>query len=92
MPSHLKKEVSVSPLVEKFSRPWPLDRQSTEDERPGGEAQILAGAFALGSDEFNDFSLAHLLLRDEEICTGVPQYASTVFQAVFLLYSSRTKM
>jgi hypothetical protein len=52
----------------------------------------LTGTFALGPDEFNDFSPAHLLLRDEETRAGVPQHIAGVLKAVSFLYTSRTKM
>jgi hypothetical protein len=54
----LQRKLAISALVEQASGTWLLHRQSAQDERAGGVAQILTSTFALQTNAFNRFQLS----------------------------------
>ena len=62
MTGHLKKELSITAFVEQDTRRRFLDGQAAEDERAGGEAEILVGRDSLQPHAFNGFQLPEFLL------------------------------
>ena len=62
MTRDLQQELFVSAFVQQGTIGWPLDRQATKNEGPGGEAQGLGGGISLQADALNGFQLPKSLL------------------------------
>ena len=86
----LQDEVTVFPFVEQLARRQPSDRQSTQDERTGREAQVLVVLFSLELDNADPLRLVQLLLREDEIRVSKrsmePALTSPVFRAERIRY------
>jgi hypothetical protein len=61
MSGHLKKKMSVPPLVQKLPGPRSFHRQSAKNKRAGGEAQILVRLLPLEPDTGDRIGTAELL-------------------------------
>ena len=62
MSGYLKQKLSVTAFVEQDTDGGLLNGQATQDERPGSEAEILAGRASLQPHAFNGFQLPEFLL------------------------------
>ena len=67
MAGDLKEEPPVPSLVEELILWQAPDRQSTEDERPGAETQILVPLLALDPDYLDAADTFQFLFGDEEV-------------------------
>ena len=81
MTRHLKQEVSVSALMEKF--PWPrsFDRQAAQDEGSRREAKSLLRSGAAAANHLDRVSLTHSALRDTEIRANLREDGAGGFEA-----------
>jgi hypothetical protein len=66
MTGHLKEKLSVTEFMEQDARRRFLNRQTTEDERAGGEAEVLAGRISLQAHAFNGFQPTEFLLGSQQ--------------------------
>jgi hypothetical protein len=58
MAGDLKHELAVPALVQQTTWSRSLQWETAQNERTGGEAEVLAVGFAIGADELDGFCLA----------------------------------
>ena len=61
MSGHLKDELAVAPFVKQLVLGQAPHRQTTEDKRPGAEAEFLILLLAADADQFDAAHLLELL-------------------------------
>ena len=62
MTGHLQEKLSVTAFMQQHTRRRSLNGQTAEDERAGGEAEVLAGGASLQPHALNGFQLSEFLL------------------------------
>ena len=64
MAGYLQNKMSIAAFEQELTCRRSANRQSTQNERPGAESEILLPLFTLQMDQLNSVELSSYLLRD----------------------------
>ena len=72
MASDLQQKLPVSPLLQQHALSGTLDRQTTQDKRSRGKAQVLSAVLAIDSHELDCFCLPKFPFKNQQVAGQAP--------------------